>query len=86
MEKIQDILKRNQEELKIKSSIKALVGVVDEILTRYIEDEAGQESKDKYNNMTKGEKLMLLTNTICTCAGWEDFEASVVINFDYCNY
>ena len=62
------------------------VEIVDDILTRYTEDEAGQESKEKFLSMSEVEKVSLLTNTLLTSSDLADFETDLVINFDYNNY
>ena len=60
--------------------------IVNDILTRYTEDEAGQESKEKFLKMSEVEKVSLLTNTLLTSSDLADFETDLVINFDYGNY
>ena len=62
------------------------LNVVNDILKRYTDDEAGQAEKEKFKNMTDQEKLSLLTTTIYHCSNWSDFETDLVINFDYGNY
>ena len=73
-------------EEQTKIDLDAQVKLVDDILTRYIEDEAGKEQKEKYKEMTYTQKITLLTNTLYNCASWEDFETEMVVNFDYSNY
>lgn len=63
-----------------------LINIVDDILTRYTEDEAGEQQKEIYQAMTNEQKLQLLANTINNTSSYEDFETSLVINFDYRNY
>jgi len=63
--------------------IKRQVSLVDEVLTRYTEDEAGQNSRDSYLKMNTIDKLSLLTYTLENCSNFEDFETELVINFDY---
>ena len=63
-----------------------LILIVDEILTRYTNDEVGETQKEKYNEMTDGQKLQLLANTLNNTPSYEDFEINLVINFDYSNY
>ena len=47
---------------------------------------AGEAQKAKYNKMLISDKINLLTNTLLNCASYDDFEADIVINFDYNNY
>lgn len=63
-----------------------LILIVDEILTRYTDDEVGETQKEKYNKMTDGQKLQLLANTLNNAPSYEDFETNLVINFDYSNF
>jgi len=83
IERLEDVKK---EEKQQNDNIKKLVAVVDDILTRYTNDEAGQGQKKQYKTMTEAEKLTLFVNTVLTCADWCDFETDLVINFDYNNY
>ena len=62
------------------------LSLVNEVLIRYTEDEVGENQKQKFLDMTDINKLSLLTNTLISCANWEDFETDLVINFDYNNY
>lgn len=62
--------------------IERQVHIVDEILSRYVDDEAGASQKELYKSMTPTEKLELLTYTIESCCHWEDFETDLVENFD----
>lgn len=71
---------------KLKQSIELQLSIVDDILTRYTEDEAGSSQKEKYNNMEHVDKISLLTNTLLTCSNWCDFEIDLTINFDMGNY
>ncbi len=71
---------------KIKSAIYKQVELVDEVLTRYTNDEAGENSKEQYDKMTLEDKFNLLTNTLISCADWCEFETELVVNFDYGNY
>lgn len=73
-------------EERTKIDLDAQVKLVDDILTRYIEDEVGKEQKEKYKKMSYYEKITLLTNTLYNCSSWEDFETEMVVNFDYSNY
>lgn len=73
-------------EEKTKIDLDAQVKLVDDILKRYIEDEAGKGQKEKYKKMSYYEKITLLTNTLYNCSSWEDFETEMVVNFDYSNY
>ena len=63
-----------------------LILIVDEILTRYTDDEAGETQKEKYGKMTDEQKLQLLANTLNNAPSYEDFEINLIINFDYSNY
>lgn len=71
---------------RLKQSIELQLSIVDDILTRYIEDEAGESQKDKYKDMDEADKISLLTTTLLTCSDWCDFEIDLVINFDTNNY
>lgn len=71
---------------KIKNALQNQVNIIDDILTRYVNDEAGEAQKEKYNKMLISDKINLLTNTLLNCSCYEDFEADIVINFDYNNY
>lgn len=71
---------------KLDSAIIKQVAIVDEILERYINDEVGQESAEKFKSMNDDDKVTLLTNTLLNCSSYEDFETDLIINFDYCNY
>lgn len=71
---------------KIDDALKNQEYIIDTILIRYIEDEAGENQKEKYYKMKTSDKINLLTNTLMTCANWSDFETDVIINFDYNNY
>ena len=83
IERLKDVKK---EEKQKNSNIKKIVGVVNDILTRYINDEAGQGQKKQYKRMTENEKFSLFVNTFLNCADWCDFETDLIINFDYNNY
>ena len=71
---------------KMENALQNQAAIIDGILTRYTEDETGESQKQKYNKMTITDKVNLLTSTLLTCADWCDFEADVIINFDYNNY
>ena len=71
---------------KIEKALKDQINLIDDVLTRYTDDEIGQEQKQKYEEMTQADKISLLTNTLLTCSSYEDFETDIVINFDYNNY
>lgn len=73
-------------EERTRADLDSQVKLVDDILTRYIEDEAGQGQKEQYEKMSYYEKITLLTNTLYNCASWEDFETEMVVNFNYYNY
>lgn len=60
--------------------------IVNDILTRYTEDEAGQDSKEQFLKMSEVEKVSLLTNTLLTSSDLADFETDLIINFDYNNF
>ena len=68
---------------KLSKIIIKQVALVDEVLTIYTEDEAGQNSRDSYLKMDAVDKLSLLTYTLEHCSNFEDFETELVINFDY---
>lgn len=63
-----------------------MVELIDDVLERYINDEVGEAQRDKFESMTKLDKISLLTFTLKTCPCWDDFETEIVINFDYGNY
>ncbi len=71
---------------KIENALYNQVAIIDDILTRYVNDEVGETQKGKYNKMLLSDKINLLTNSLLSCASWEDFETDVVINFDNNNY
>ncbi len=71
---------------KITNALENQIGLVNEVLSRYVEDEVGQSEKEKFKTMTWEDKINLLTITMLHCANWEDFETDLVINFDYNNY
>lgn len=74
-------MKRNYNDI-----INKQVFIVDDILTRYTQDEAGESQKQKFNDMSVRDKISLLTNTMLSTNSYEDFETSLVINFDMGNY
>lgn len=71
---------------KLDKALEDQVLLVDNVLIRYTNDEVGANQKQKFLDMTDIDKLSLLTNTLISCANWEDFETDLVINFDYNNY
>ena len=71
---------------KLHQVLENQLSLVNEVLIRYTEDEVGENQKQKFLDMTDIDKLSLLTNTLISCANWEDFETDLVINFDYNNY
>lgn len=71
---------------KLHQVLENQTSLVNEVLIRYTEDEVGENQKQKFLDMTDIDKLSLLTNTLISCANWEDFETDLVINFDYNNY
>ena len=71
---------------KLHQVLENQLSLVNEVLIRYTEDEVGENQKLKFLDMTDVDKLSLLTNTLISCANWEDFETDLVINFDYNNY
>lgn len=71
---------------ELKEILQKQIALVDSILDRYTDDEAGENQLDKYNAMSDFEIINLLTNTLTTCSSWEDFETDLIINFDYNNY
>lgn len=68
---------------RITNALDTQIGLVNEVLIRYITDEVGQNQKEKFESMTWEDKISLLTNTLTSCSSWEDFETDLVINFDY---
>lgn len=62
------------------------IGLVNEVLSRYVDDEVGQNQKEKFETMSWEDKISLLTSTLVSCSSWEDFETDLVTNFDYSNY
>ena len=71
---------------QIEEDLQKQIDLVDDVLTRYTDDETGQEQKQKYEEMQPTDKISLLTNTLLTCSSYEDFETDLIINFDYNNY
>lgn len=71
---------------RINTCLENQLSIVNDILTRYVNDEAGESQKQKYIDMNWEDKISLLTNTLVSCSSWEDFETDLVINFDYSNY
>lgn len=71
---------------KLHQVLENQISLVNEVLIRYTEDEVGENQKQKFLDMTDIDKVSLLTNTLISCANWEDFETDLVINFDYNNY
>lgn len=67
-------------------NVRTQIGIVDDILYRYVNDEAGENSKKIYEEMLEEEKFNLITYTIENCACWEDFEAELVTNFEVGRY
>lgn len=71
---------------KLHQVLENQISLVNGVLIRYTEDEVGENQKQKFLDMTDIDKVSLLTNTLISCANWEDFETDLVINFDYNNY
>lgn len=71
---------------KIMCSLENQISLVNDVLLRYVSDEVGESQKEKFKSMTWEDKISLLTNTLTSCASWEDFETDLVINFDYNRY
>ena len=71
---------------KITNALENQLTLVNDVLSRYVEDEVGQKQKEKFETMSWEDKISLLTNTLVSCANWEDFETDLVINFDWNNY
>ena len=71
---------------KLNILLKHQVNLVEDVLSRYVNDEVGGSQKDKYEAMSDLDKISLLTNALNTCPCWDDFETELVINFDYNNY
>ena len=65
---------------------KEQIEVIDDILTRYTNDEVGLSGKDEYLKMNNKEKLYLFNNAIEMTYDEDDFDVCVVINFDYHAY
>lgn len=59
------------------------LSLVNDVLERYTDDEAGQNGKIVYLGMSDIDKLALLTYTLNHTSNWEDFESELVINFDF---
>ena len=60
--------------------------IVNNILERYTNDEAGQAGKEDYKNMNNIQKVMLFDNALQMTKDLDDFDTNVIINFDYSNY
>lgn len=71
---------------RINTCLENQLSIVNDILTRYVNDEVGESQKQKYIDMNWEDKISLLTNTLVSCSSWEDFETDLVTNFDYSNY
>lgn len=71
---------------RINTCLENQLSIVNDILTRYVNDEVGESQKQKYIDMNWEDKISLLTNTLVSCSSWEDFETDLVVNFDYSNY
>lgn len=71
---------------RINTCLENQLSIVNDILTRYVNDEVGESQKQKYIDMNWEDKISLLTNTLVSCTSWEDFETDLVVNFDYSNY
>lgn len=71
---------------KLFLQLESQVGIVDDILQKYVNDEVGECQKQRYDDMGWVDKVSLLTKTLTSCSSWEDFETDLVINFDYSNY
>jgi hypothetical protein len=67
---------------KLYNTLSSQLDIVNELLSRYVEDEVGMGSKQRYEDMTDIDKISLLTNTLLNCTDWCDFETQMVINFD----
>ena len=68
---------------RITNALDNQIKLVNEVLSRYTNDEVGESQKEKFERMTWEDKISLLTNTLTSCSSWEDFETDLVINFDY---
>lgn len=77
----------SKEELELFDNIIASqVTIVDTILSRYVNDEAGETQYDKWIDMSEVQKMNLLTYTLENCPNWSDFETDLIINFDMGRY
>lgn len=68
---------------------KNIIDEIDDILTLYTDDEAGEKQKQKYKEMTNTQKINLFYNTLYYSESIRDFDTfrtDIVINFDYNNY
>lgn len=68
---------------------KNIIDEVDDILTLYTDDEAGETQKQKYKEMTNTQKINLFYNALYYSESIRDFDTfrtDVIINFDYNNY
>lgn len=62
------------------------IDLVDDLLQRYTDDEVGEEQKEKYQKLTKDQKINLLESTISIYGINEDIETNLIICFDFGNY
>ena len=68
---------------------KNVIDLIDEQLTLYTDDEAGESQKQKYKEMTNKQKINLFYNALYYSESIRDFDTfrtDIVINFDYNNY
>jgi len=68
---------------------KNVIDLIDEQLTLYTDDEAGETQKKQYKEMTNTQKINLFYNALYYSESIRDFDTfrtDIVINFDYNNY
>ena len=71
-----------------------LIDYIDELLTRYTDDEVGKELKQRYLDMNDEKKLILILSTMYKEIGKSDdledildnLDTNIIINFDFGNY
>jgi len=61
----------------------SVLDYVNDTLSRYTDDEVGQNSKDIYLDMTDEQKCNLFANALDMNKDIDDFETDLVVNFDY---
>ncbi len=71
------------------NNVNNMVEIIDEQLTLYTNDEAGETQKETYKSMTKTQKINLFYNTLyfnTRVRDYYDFVSDIIINFNYGNY